>query len=187
MFWLLLALAFPAVLINIGHGQNGFLTAALLGGALVVLDRRPLVAGILIGLLVYKPQFGLMIPLALLAERPLARYRRRGRDGHSADARDHDRVRSRRSGMPSSPRRSSRAPSCSNRATTGWHKIQSVFSWARMWGAPIPLAYALQGALTLALGAAIVWLWRGAASAALKARRFASPRSSPRPIRSITT
>ncbi len=63
--WLLLALAFPAVLINIGHGQNGFLTAALLGGALVVLDRRPIVAGILLGLLVYKPQYGLMIPLVL--------------------------------------------------------------------------------------------------------------------------
>src|SRR5487761_917916 len=65
--WLLLALAYPAVLINAGHGQNGFLTAALLGGALLVLDRRPLVAGVLIGLLVYKPQFGLMIPLALIA------------------------------------------------------------------------------------------------------------------------
>ena len=63
--WLLLALAFPAVLINVGHGQNGFLTAALLGGALVVLDRRPIVAGILFGLLVYKPQYGLMLPLVL--------------------------------------------------------------------------------------------------------------------------
>ena len=40
--WLLLALAFPAVLINIGHGQNGFLTAALLGAALVQLDRHQL-------------------------------------------------------------------------------------------------------------------------------------------------
>ena len=45
--WLLLALAYPAVFINLGHGHNGFLTAALLGGALVLLDRRPLVAGIL--------------------------------------------------------------------------------------------------------------------------------------------
>ena len=70
--WLLLALAFPAVLVNIGHGQNGFLTAALLGGALVMLDRRPLLAGILFGLLAYKPQFGLMIPLVLGGERPLA-------------------------------------------------------------------------------------------------------------------
>src|SRR5438552_3745364 len=64
---LLIAAAFPAVFINIGHGQNGFLTAALLGGALHWLDRRPWLAGILIGLLAYKPQFGVMIPLALLA------------------------------------------------------------------------------------------------------------------------
>ncbi|MGB7038805.1 MAG: glycosyltransferase family 87 protein [Xanthobacteraceae bacterium] len=63
--WLLVALAFPAVLINIGHSQNGFLTAALLGGALVVLDRRPIVAGLLLGLLVYKPRYGLLIPLVL--------------------------------------------------------------------------------------------------------------------------
>lgn len=54
--WLLLAVAFPAVLINIRHGQNGFLTAALLGGALAVLERRPLLAGILFGLLAYKPR-----------------------------------------------------------------------------------------------------------------------------------
>ena len=65
--WLVLALAFPAVLINVGHGHNGFLTAALLGGGLVSLDRRPLVAGILFGLMAYKPQFGLMIPIALAA------------------------------------------------------------------------------------------------------------------------
>ena len=58
----MLALACPAVLINVGHGQNGFLTAALLGGALVLLDRRPIVAGILfvpIGLAIRKLSNGL--------------------------------------------------------------------------------------------------------------------------------
>lgn len=63
----LVALAFPAVFVNLGHGQNGFLTAALLGGALQMMDRRPWLAGVLIGLLAYKPQFGVLIPLALLA------------------------------------------------------------------------------------------------------------------------
>src|ERR1700730_5625218 len=63
----LIAAAFPAVFVNIGHGQNGFLTAALLGGALHLLDRRPWIAGMLIGLLAYKPQFGVLIPVALLA------------------------------------------------------------------------------------------------------------------------
>src|SRR5436309_2254785 len=65
--WLLLAAAYPAVFVNLGHGHNGFLTAALLGGALVLLDRRPIVAGVLFGLMAYKPQFGLMIPLVLIA------------------------------------------------------------------------------------------------------------------------
>src|ERR1700694_5110801 len=64
---LLMAAAFPAVFVNIGHGQNGFLTAALLGGALHLLDRRPWLAGVLVGCLAYKPQFGVLIPLALLA------------------------------------------------------------------------------------------------------------------------
>jgi len=66
---LLVASAFPAVFINAGHGQNGFLTAALLGGALHWLDRKPWLAGILIGVLAYKPQFGVLIPIALLAGR----------------------------------------------------------------------------------------------------------------------
>ena len=61
------ALAFPAVFVNVTHGHNGFITAALLGGALLVLDRRPLLAGVLIGCLAYKPQFGLLVPLVLAA------------------------------------------------------------------------------------------------------------------------
>src|SRR3954470_7915364 len=64
---LLLAAAFPAVFVNIGHGQNGFLTAALLGGALHLLDRRARLAGRFVGCLAYKPQFGVLITIALLA------------------------------------------------------------------------------------------------------------------------
>ena len=74
---LLIAAAFPAVFVNIGHGQNGFLTAALLGGALHLLDRRPWLAGVLIGLLAYKPQFGVLIPIALLASRRWSTHRAR--------------------------------------------------------------------------------------------------------------
>jgi alpha-1,2-mannosyltransferase len=69
--WLALLplLAFPAVFWNIGLGQNAFLTAALFGGALLLIDRRPVVAGLLFGLLCYKPHFGLLIPVALMAGR----------------------------------------------------------------------------------------------------------------------
>ena len=66
---LLLAIAAPAVFINAVGGQNGTWTAALFGGGLGLLERRPFVAGGLLGLLIYKPQLGLLIPVALIAGR----------------------------------------------------------------------------------------------------------------------
>src|ERR1035441_1863771 len=56
---LLLALAAPAVLINAVGGQNGCWTAALLGGGLSLLERRPYLAGSLFGMMIYKPQLAL--------------------------------------------------------------------------------------------------------------------------------
>ena len=62
---LLLAAAFPATLLNVAVGQNGFFTATLIGGTLLLLERRPVLAGLCLGILVYKPQFGLLFPLVL--------------------------------------------------------------------------------------------------------------------------
>ncbi|MFV0281778.1 MAG: glycosyltransferase family 87 protein [Rhodoblastus sp.] len=61
------ALAFPAVFVSVGHGQNALLTTAILGAAALSLDRRPVVAGMLLGLLTFKPQVAVVAPLALLA------------------------------------------------------------------------------------------------------------------------
>src|SRR5689334_13200525 len=58
--WILPALAFPPTLGTIGYGQNSFLTAALLGTALLLVDRRPALAAGVFGLLCYKPQFALL-------------------------------------------------------------------------------------------------------------------------------
>jgi hypothetical protein len=66
---ILLALGFPAAVWNITAGQNGFLTASLIGGTLALLERRPALAGICLGLLTYKPQFGLLFPLVLIVDR----------------------------------------------------------------------------------------------------------------------
>ena len=63
----LLAAAFPAVLSNFVVGQNGFLTAGLLGGTLLWIERRPVLAGICLGLLTYKPHLGLLFPIVLAA------------------------------------------------------------------------------------------------------------------------
>jgi hypothetical protein len=66
---LLLLAAFPGAFLNLAHGQNGFIIAALLGGALMTLERKPVLAGILIGLMSFKPHFGVLLPLALVCGR----------------------------------------------------------------------------------------------------------------------
>ncbi len=63
----LLALAFPGVFLCALQGQNGFLTTALLGSSLLLLDRRPWMAGLILGLLLYKPQLGVLMPVLLVA------------------------------------------------------------------------------------------------------------------------
>lgn len=66
---MLLSLATPALFINAIGGQNGAWTAALLGGGLALFDRRPALAGVLFGMLIYKPHLGIMLPVALVAGR----------------------------------------------------------------------------------------------------------------------
>jgi Glycosyltransferase family 87 len=66
-FGLLLAAAFPVVLTNALVGQNGFLTASLIGATLYLMPTRPVLSGICLGLLSYKPQYGLLFPLVLIA------------------------------------------------------------------------------------------------------------------------
>ena len=66
---LLPILAFPPVLWTLGFGQNSLLTAALFGAATLLVDRRPILAGLLFGALAYKPHFGLLVPVALAAQR----------------------------------------------------------------------------------------------------------------------
>jgi hypothetical protein len=168
----LLAIAFPAVFVNLGHGQNGFLTAALLGGALVVLDRRPLVAGALIGLLAYKPQFGVLIPLVLLATgrwrviaaaivtvlvagaAALALFGVKAWSAFIASSAFTREVVLEQGGP-------------------GWEKIQSLFAAVRMWGGSIELAYTAQFALALAVAVSLVWLWRTRSAAELKGAALA--------------
>lgn len=166
--WLLLALAFPAVFVNVGHGHNGFLTAALLGGALVLLDSRPALAGVLFGLVAYKPQFGILIPLVLIAS---SRWRAFAAASVTVLALALATL------IAFGPEvwRAFLASTALTRIEvleqggTGWHKIQSVFAMVRMWGGGVPLAYIVQGAVTVALAVALAWLWRSRAAYPLKA------------------
>lgn len=82
LLWLAVRLAFrirgadaaycvfsPAAAFNVAVGHFGCFTAALLIGALGVLDRRPYLSGFFLGLLSIKPNLGLLVPVALIAGR----------------------------------------------------------------------------------------------------------------------
>jgi hypothetical protein len=62
-------LSFPAAAATAGIGQNALLTAGLIGAGTYFVDRRPVAAGLLWGLLIYKPHLAMMMPIALLASR----------------------------------------------------------------------------------------------------------------------
>jgi len=64
---LLALVAFPAFFSTIGHGQNAFLTTAIFAAGGALLSRRPVLAGIVLGCLVYKPHMALALPVALAA------------------------------------------------------------------------------------------------------------------------
>jgi hypothetical protein len=166
------AAAFPAVLSNFVVGQNGFLSAALLGGTLLHIERRPVLAGILLGLLSYKPHLGLLFPLVLAAsghwrvffvagvtatlmalvswiafgtETWIAFY---GNIGHTSQA----------------------------FLSAGWAdfgKLQTAFGLTRMLGGSETLAWALQGGVAILCVAAISLLWRTRAAYDIKAAALA--------------
>lgn len=148
---MLAALGCPVVLICLGHGHNGFLTAALIGGGMLLLDRRPWLAGLLLGCLVYKPQFALLIPPVLIVTGNW-----RALLGAAVASTALCTLTFALWGWPVWQAFIDSLPLTRHivieQGSTGWEKIQSAFSAIRMWGGPVPLAYAVQ---TLMTGAAI--------------------------------
>lgn len=67
--WVALFLLIPANVYSIAFGQNGFLSAVLLTAGLRHAERRPLLGGLLLGLLAFKPQLVLLVPVALISAR----------------------------------------------------------------------------------------------------------------------
>ena len=65
--WLILLA--PAVAINVLMGQNGLLSTALLAAGVLLLERRPILGGLVLGLLTYKPHFAVLVPVVLLFSR----------------------------------------------------------------------------------------------------------------------
>ena len=155
----MIALASPLTPLVLANGQNSFLTAALLGAALLLLDRRPGVAGGLFGGLVYKPQLGIIIgPLLLftrnwraLAGAIAATVVLVGLSvilwGAESWAAWLGSLRYGRHYM--------------EEGSVGFYKSVSLFATARNWGAGVTLGYVAQAIGTLA-GIGLLWRARSA-------------------------
>lgn len=153
----LYVLAAPVTLVCLVHGHNGFLTALLLGGGLILLDKKPLLAGLLLGCLVYKPQFALIIPLLLLVTRQW-----RAILGAAVSSLALVAVTLAIWGWPVWQAFIDSLPLTRQvvieQGTTGWEKIMSPFAAVRAWGLAVTPSYIVQAAFTLAAIAATLWL-----------------------------
>jgi len=69
LFFLAGALLAPAAANNVLAGSNAVLVTALIVGGVALLNVRPLLAGALLGVVIFKPQFFPLLPLALIAAR----------------------------------------------------------------------------------------------------------------------
>jgi alpha-1,2-mannosyltransferase len=69
LFFLIGALLAPAAANNVLAGSNAMLVAALIVGGVALLQDRPVLAGALLGVVIFKPQFFPLLPLALIVAR----------------------------------------------------------------------------------------------------------------------
>ena len=171
-FGLMLAIGFPMVFNNTLVGQNGFLTAALIGGTLYLMPARPILAGICLGLLSYKPQYGLLFPIVLIAASQWTVFFTAGIVAvgvafaswlafgtESWQAFFH--------WMPMF----SQAFLTEGKAT--WWKLQSLFSMVRYLGGTEQMAWAFQWVLTAAVAVVLALMWRSRVSYSVKAAALA--------------
>jgi glycosyl transferase family 87 len=164
-----LVLAFPLTAWNFLAAQNGFLTASLLGASLLFLERRPMLAGVFIGCLTYKPQFGLLFPVALIAARQwpvmvtatvtaavLASASLAGLGSEAWGAFPHELLAQANLNLAADP-------------DSNWGYLQSVYGLVRALRGSAGLAWLAQAAITSA-SAIVVWkVWRSPVRFGLKA------------------
>src|SRR5258707_4447971 len=172
-FGLLLAAAFPVVLTNTLVGQNGFLTAALIGGMLYLLPTRPVLAGICLGLLSSKPQYGLLFPLVLIAASQWTVFFTAGVVAVAMAC----------ASWPGFGTESWQAffhwmPMFSQAFLTEgrapWGKMQSIFALVRYLGGTEQLAWVFQWIMSGAVAVLLALMWRSRVSYPLKAAALAT-------------
>jgi hypothetical protein len=164
---ILAAFVFPATVNNILAGQNGALSAALLGGGLIILHRHPIAAGCMFGLLAYKPHLAIVLPFALLA---MGAWRTIA--AALASAAGISVLSLAVFGTGPWTAFLAAAPAGAKALEYGsanWSKMATVFAALRLAGADVSFAYAGQAISSFLAIAAVVFLWRRDASLPLRA------------------
>jgi arabinofuranan 3-O-arabinosyltransferase len=164
-----LLLASPYTLWNFLAGQNGFLTASLIGASLLFLERRPVLAGVFIGCLTYKPQFGILFPVALAASN---RWRAFANAAGTAALLAGASIVVFGTGVWIAFPRGLVAQSVLNlfaNSDSSWGLLQTVYGLARYLGGSAALTWVAQGITTIGLGLIVWWVWRSEMRYALKA------------------
>ncbi|HTZ79512.1 MAG TPA: glycosyltransferase family 87 protein, partial [Stellaceae bacterium] len=169
----LAALAAPTACAGIITAQNGFLTAALLGGGLFFLESQPVLAGALLGTLAIKPQLALLIPVVLLGARQFraaaaAALTVLGLAALSAAVLGFDAW----SAFLAAPFHAN--DKLFQHSTVGLYKIQSLYALLRFLDLDPLLAGAVQGAASLVVAALVLRLWRRDLPYAVKAAALAT-------------
>jgi hypothetical protein len=158
--------AFPGTFPNAWQGQNGFLTTSLFGGGLLLIDRRPWLAGALLGLLVYKPQFGVLLPVLLIGTGRWKATLSAALSGGVFIA-----LSALILGLAPWLAFFRTLPEVSVALASGqlpWSKMASVFVAARWLGADTPTAYGLQIVTAIVIAAATLVAWRRPGDLGLK-------------------
>ena len=172
-FGYLLAFAIPMAFINALVGQNGFLTAALIGGALYLIPIRPVLAGICLGLLTYKPQYGLLFPIVLIAAGHWRVFISAGVTAVALATASWLAL-----GIESWLAFFHWMPRFSQAFLTEgqapWWKMQSIFSLVRYFGGSEPLGWAFQWVLTASVAVVLALMWRSRVPYTLKAAALAA-------------
>lgn len=153
-----LALSFPGAFDNFRHGQNGFLSVALIGGGLVLLESSPIIAGILLGMVIYKPHLMILIVVALAAGRRW-KVMLAGAVSATAFALASMLV----LGWPTWRAFFQNFPSTMKLLEEGalpLNKMVTVFSAFYSAGAGFQVALGIHGAIMLPVVAAVFWVWR---------------------------
>jgi hypothetical protein len=153
-------------------GQNGFLTAALIGGTLYLLPVRPVLSGICLGLLSYKPQYGALFPLVLIAASQWTVF-----FSAAVVAASLAFVSWLAFGTESWQAFFHWLPAFSQAFLTEgkapWWKMQSLFSLVRYFGGTETLAWIFHWTLTAIVATGLVLMWRSRISYSLKAAALA--------------